>query len=160
MKEKAFEGKTGIGGENNNHLIQAAVICLAGVSLFTTAQGMTKYIFRNNVISYASSAAIQGILLAMSMRLPSYVQGVFKNQWKRIFKYLVSGAIIIFQIKEKRESKSTKWLQKKVYKDAVGQIKDTIKMIKSENIIEVESYTGERSYKIVKLLIMKIKSLE
>lgn len=53
-------------------------------------------------------------------------------------------AYIVFQIKEKRESKSTKWLQKKVYKDAVAQIKDTIKMIKSENIIEVESYTGER----------------
>lgn len=51
---------------------------------------------------------------------------------------------IIFQIKEKRESTASDWLQKKVYKKAVRQIKDTIAMLKDENVIQVESYTGEK----------------
>lgn len=98
MERNTFEKKEAIGNRNNSHLIQAAVICLAGVSLFTTAQGMTKYIFNNDAIAYISSAAIQGVLLAMSMGLPSYVQGVFKNQWKLFFKCLVSGFIIVLTI--------------------------------------------------------------
>lgn len=65
----------------NNQLIQVAVVCLATVSLFTTAQGMSKYIFKNGPISYAASAAIQGILLAMSMGLPAYLRGVWEKQW-------------------------------------------------------------------------------
>lgn len=50
---------------------------------------------------------------------------------------------IIIQIKEKKDSKSNEWLQKKVYKKAVSQIKDTLQMLKSGICIEVESYTGE-----------------
>lgn len=83
-----------IKNKSNSHLIQVAVVCLAGVSLFTTAQGMTRYIFKNDAISYASSTAIQGILLAMSMGLPEYLQGVFKNQWNIFFKWLVSIVIV------------------------------------------------------------------
>ncbi|MBO5081875.1 MAG: hypothetical protein J6C06_04640 [Lachnospiraceae bacterium] len=53
-------------------------------------------------------------------------------------------AYVIFQIKEKNGSTAQDWLQKKVYKKAVSQIKDTISKIRSGNIIEVESYTGEK----------------
>ena len=53
-------------------------------------------------------------------------------------------AYVIFQIKEKCGSTAQDWLQKKVYKKAVSQIKDTITMIRNEDTIEVESYTGER----------------
>jgi len=53
-------------------------------------------------------------------------------------------AYIIFQFKEKNGSTVQDWLQNKVYKKAVSQIKDTISMIKSGDIIEVESYTGEK----------------
>ena len=53
-------------------------------------------------------------------------------------------AYVIFQIKEKNKSTAQDWLQKKVYKKAVSQIKDTINMIRNANIIEVESYTGEK----------------
>ncbi len=99
MRQKTFMKKSS--EENgvkrntkNNQLIQVAVICLATVSLFTTAQGMTNYIFKNDMISYAASAAIQGILFTMSMGLPAYLSGVFKNQWNLFLKYLVSGFII------------------------------------------------------------------
>ena len=94
MAKSNSEENRGI-NNNNSHLIQISVICLAGVSWFTTAQGMTRYIFRNDVISYASSAAIQGILLAMSMGLPGYIQGVFKNKWNDFVKWLVSGLIVL-----------------------------------------------------------------
>lgn len=53
-------------------------------------------------------------------------------------------AYVIFQIKEKRGSTANDWLQKKVYKKAVSQIKDTIAMLQNGNKIEVESYTGEK----------------
>lgn len=41
-------------------------------------------------------------------------------------------------------SKDQDWLHKKVYKKAVSQIKDTIDMIRKMNVIEVESYSGEK----------------
>lgn len=85
MNESNFEQNQTTRNTKNNQLIQVAVICLATVSLFTTAQGMTKYIFKNDAISYAASAAIQGILLAMSMGLPEYLRDVFKNQWNLFF---------------------------------------------------------------------------
>ena len=42
-------------------------------------------------------------------------------------------AYVIFQIKEKRGSTAEDWLQKKVYKKAVSQVKDTIDMIQNGN---------------------------
>ncbi len=53
-------------------------------------------------------------------------------------------AYVIFQIKEKNGSAAQDWLQKKVYKKAVSQIEDTISKIRNGNIIEIESYTGEK----------------
>lgn len=53
-------------------------------------------------------------------------------------------AYVIFQIKEKCGSTVNDWLQRKVYKKAVSQIKDTIAMLRNENEIKVESYTGEK----------------
>ena len=85
-------------GQKKHQLIQAAVVCLATVSLFTTAQGMNKYIFENTPISFAASAAIQGILLAMSMGLPTYIGDVFKNQWNVLLKILVSFFILILTL--------------------------------------------------------------
>ena len=82
----------------NSQLIQVAVICLATVSLFTTAQGMNKYIFENSAISYAASAAIQGILLAMSMGLPMYLSNISKNEWKIWGKILVSFLILLLTV--------------------------------------------------------------
>lgn len=83
---------------NNSQLVQVAVLCLSAVSLFTTAQGMNEYIFKVPAISYAASAAIQGILLAMSMGLPAYIHNVFENQWKIFWKIFVSAIIILLTI--------------------------------------------------------------
>lgn len=71
---------------------------------------------------------------------------ILENKKKELCDGLVEfqEAYVIFQIKEKCGSTSDEWLQKKVYKKAVSQIKDTIVMIQNENQIEVESYTGER----------------
>ena len=56
---------------------------------------------------------------------------------------------IILQIKEKAVHKdtienNTKWLEKKVYKKAVSQIKDTINVLQSENNLIVEDMYGQR----------------
>lgn len=67
---------------NNTYLLQAAVIFLAVVSFFTTANGMKEYIFRENgAIAYTASTAIQGILLALSMNLPGYLRGIWMRKW-------------------------------------------------------------------------------
>lgn len=69
-------------GGGNTYLLRAAVIFLAVVSFFTTANGMKAYIFRENgVIAYTASAAIQGILLALSMNLPGYLRSLWKKPW-------------------------------------------------------------------------------
>ena len=88
----------GVNRGRHAQLIQVAVICLAGVSLFTTAQGMTQYIFRNNAVSYAASTAIQGILLAMSMGLPGYLRRVWENSWHWFWRILVCVIIVLLTI--------------------------------------------------------------
>lgn len=79
MKEKGL-GKVNASGKNSQ-LIQVAVVCLAATSFFTTAQGMNNYIFQNAPLSYATSAAIQVILLAMSMGLPQYLDAIQQKGW-------------------------------------------------------------------------------
>lgn len=74
----------------NTYLLQAAVIFLAVVSFFTTANGMKAYIFRENgVIAYTASAAIQGILLALSMNLPGYLRGIWRQKWHGCFRVIM-----------------------------------------------------------------------
>lgn len=71
------------GGSNssrNTSLLRIGVLFLALVSFFTTANGMQKYIFKNNgAVAYAASAAVQSILLALSMNLPKYLQGIWNS---------------------------------------------------------------------------------
>lgn len=65
---------------NSTQLLRIGVIFLSVVSFFTTANGMSKYIFNDNdIIAYAASAAIQGILLALGMNLLGYL----KNIWNK-----------------------------------------------------------------------------
>lgn len=98
MKASSSEENEVKRNTNNSQVIQVAVICLATVSLLTTAQGMDKYIFKNSTISYPASAAIQGILLAMSMGLPIYLRNVFKNKWIIFWKFVVSTIIVLLTI--------------------------------------------------------------
>lgn len=77
-KKKLQAMNTGNG--NNTNLLRIGVILLSIVSFFTTANGMQDYIFINNTpIAYAASAAIQGILLALSMNLPGYLRNIFRR---------------------------------------------------------------------------------
>lgn len=87
----------------NINLLRVGVIFLAFVSFFTTANGMGNYIFtEDSVIAYAASAAIQGILLALSMNLPGYLRGIWKRTWSLFLKLLLCflalflTAVIIF----------------------------------------------------------------
>lgn len=88
----------GVNRGRHAQLIQVAVICLAGVSLFTTAQGMNRYIFDNAAVSVAASTAIQGILLAMSMGLPGYLRRVWENSWHWFWRILVCVIIVLLTI--------------------------------------------------------------
>lgn len=82
----------------HSQLVQVAVVCLAGVSLFTTAQGMTQYIFHNDAVAYAASTAIQGILLAMSMGLPGYLRGIWRNKWHALLRVIVCVIILLLTV--------------------------------------------------------------
>ena len=65
---------------NSTQLLRIGVVFLSAVSFFTTANGMSRYIFDDNdVIAYAASAAIQGILLALSMNLPGYLNSIWNK---------------------------------------------------------------------------------
>lgn len=67
------------GNREPTYLLRIGVIFLAVVSFFTTANGMREYIFHNKAIAYAASAAIQGILLALSMNFPSYLRAICRE---------------------------------------------------------------------------------
>lgn len=88
--EQAQEG-------SNTYLLQMAVIFLAVVSFFTTANGMKEYIFRENgVIAYTASAAIQGILLALSMNLPGYLRGIWMRKWNVVIRcFMIFMALLL-----------------------------------------------------------------
>ena len=72
---------------------------------------------------------------------------------------------IILQIKEKAANNDTdenniKWLSKKVYKKAVSQIKDTIRILQNESSLVVEDMYGQtveidNSKKIIPVIIFK-----
>lgn len=83
-KERGIDKSTGnenTGNKYNTQLLRVSVIFLSIVSFFTTANGMKQYIFINDdVIAYAASAAIQGILLALSMNLPGYLISIYKKK--------------------------------------------------------------------------------
>ena len=67
---------------DNTQLLQIAVVLLAVVSFFTTANGMSQYIFSGNkAIAYAASAAVQGVLLSLNMNLPGYLRGIWRQKW-------------------------------------------------------------------------------
>ena len=73
-----------IEGSSSKNLLRIGVVFLAIVSFFTTANGMKGYIFVNNsVIAYSASAAIQGILLALSMNLPGYLLEICKRSGQK-----------------------------------------------------------------------------
>lgn len=82
---------------SNTYLLQTAVVCLAVVSFFTTANGMKEYIFQgNNVIAYTASAAIQGILLALSMNLPGYLRGIWQRNWNIFSRcFMIAMALLL-----------------------------------------------------------------
>lgn len=81
MENKTKQFRSDAERRGNTHLLRLGVIFLSIVSFFTTANGMRDYIFRDNAfIAYAASAAIQGILLAMSMNLPSYLAKFWRRK--------------------------------------------------------------------------------
>lgn len=72
-----------ISASQNTSLLRMGVLFLAVVSFFTTANGMKKYIFtEDGAVAYAASAAIQSILLALSMNLPKYLKGIWRADRK------------------------------------------------------------------------------
>lgn len=82
IKENEFVQKTinntTKGKKENTSLLRIGVILMSIVSFYTTANGMKEYIFKNNgAVAYAASAAIQGILLALSMNLPEYLRKIW-----------------------------------------------------------------------------------
>lgn len=93
MKGKDW-GKVNTSGKNSQ-LIQVAVVCLAATSFFTTAQGMNNYIFKNAPLSYGTSAAIQAILLAMSMALPQYLDAIQQKNWNRFKRTILKAGIVL-----------------------------------------------------------------
>lgn len=69
-----------ISDRQNTSLLRTGVLFLALVSFFTTANGMKTYIFtEHGTVAYAASAAIQSILLALSMNLPKYIQEIWNS---------------------------------------------------------------------------------
>lgn len=58
------------------NFINICSVFLAFISLYTTAEGMNRFFFREDRIhGYLISLAVQGILLSLNLRLPRYLMG-------------------------------------------------------------------------------------
>ena len=82
MDDKKMRKRLGADSRGHTNLLRTGVILLAVVSFFTTANGMRKYIFtneENGLVAYAASAAIQSILLALSMNFLDYLRSIWAN---------------------------------------------------------------------------------
>ena len=90
------------------NFINICSVFLAFISLYTTAEGMNRFSFREDRIhGYLISLAVQGILLSLNLRLPRYLMGkalpakvcaiglyVFTVLWSSGFSYIFMSNVI------------------------------------------------------------------
>ena len=90
------------------NFINICSVFLAFISLYTTAEGMNRFFFREDRIhGYLISLAVQGILLSLNLRLPRYLMGkalpakvcaiglyVFTVLWSSGFSYIFMSNVI------------------------------------------------------------------
>ncbi|SFH41069.1 hypothetical protein SAMN05216405_3089 [Lachnospiraceae bacterium NLAE-zl-G231] len=90
------------------NFINICSVFLAFISLYTTAEGMNRFFFREDKIhGYLISLAVQGILLSLNLRLPRYLMGkalpakacaiglyVFTVLWSSGFSYIFMSNVI------------------------------------------------------------------
>lgn len=99
---------------NSTHLLRIGVIFLSIVSFFTTANGMREYIFvDNDAVAYAASAAIQGILLALSMNLPDYLRNIYHSENDKTVRKIIQQEKQSWLEQSKQENSGKTQKQKK-----------------------------------------------
>ena len=90
------------------NFINICSVFLAFISLYTTAEGLNRFFFREDRIhGYLISLAVQGILLSLNLRLPRYLMGkalpakacaiglyVFTVLWSSGFSYIFMSNVI------------------------------------------------------------------
>lgn len=90
------------------NFINICSVFLAFISLYTTAEGMNRFFFREDRIhGYLISLEVQGILLSLNLRLPRYLMGkalpakvcaiglyVFTVLWSSGFSYIFMSNVI------------------------------------------------------------------
>lgn len=90
------------------NFVNVCSVFLAFISLYTTAEGMNRFFFRNDRMhGYLISLAIQGILLSLNLRLPKYLAGkslaarasaiglyLFTVLWSSGFSYIFMANVI------------------------------------------------------------------
>lgn len=90
------------------NFVNVCSVFLAFISLYTTAEGMNRFFFRNDRMhGYLISLAIQGILLSLNLRLPKYLTGksmaakgsaiglyLFTVLWSSGFSYIFMANVI------------------------------------------------------------------
>lgn len=90
------------------NFVNVCAVFLAFISLYTTAEGMNRFFFRNDRIhGYLISLAVQGILLSLNLRLPRYLKGkalpakccaiglyLFTVLWSSGFSYIFMSNVI------------------------------------------------------------------
>ena len=90
------------------NFVNVCTVFLAFISLYTTAEGMNRFFFRNDRIhGYLISLAVQGILLSLNLRLPRYLKGkalpakccaiglyLFTVLWSSGFSYIFMANVI------------------------------------------------------------------
>lgn len=90
------------------NFVNVCSVFLAFISLYTTAEGMNHFFFKNDRIhGYLISLAVQGILLSLNLRLPKYLTGksaaakccaiglyLFTVLWSSGFSYIFMSNVI------------------------------------------------------------------
>lgn len=81
---------------NSQRLLRYSTAVLAFISLLTTANGMTSFVFDSSWLAYLGSFAVQSILVVFSLLLCRFFVQVTVLSWASYIKRLTNGLMILF----------------------------------------------------------------
>lgn len=89
MKNEQFDSnKEGI------RIVKVAAFCFAIISWIATAQGLSEYVFKDNIVlSLLASFGIQSVLFVLNLKLPEYYSQIkvktnsFRNFWRVVISF-------------------------------------------------------------------------
>lgn len=136
------------------NFVNVCAVFLAFISLYTTAEGMNRFFFRNDRIhGYLISLAVQGILLSLNLRLPRYLKGkalpakccaiglyLFTVLWSSGFSYIFMSNVIYEDTWMKDAQIEISNLYQKERQELAGQAGDAMENAMGKVLADVTAF--------------------